>query len=188
MRDKHRAGGGAYLLCHKAVNNVLGQIGVLVDLQRQTAWLQQKRCCNVATEGRARRLLFFFSLSHRLHFKGKQHVLQVRWHLVLGCPGSVLDGSEHQAAVVTVNNTHGWTMCHSQTTLTNSWLGTMTVVWWVSTLTLTTSPSLVRYSSSLSGSKAKETHDKAAVEKKMLHFYFFFNSSNFLAAHFHTQH
>lgn len=64
------------LLCHEAVNNVLGQIGVLVDLQRQTTWLQQNRRCKVTTGGR-RSDVFLFS-AHRLHFKGKQYVLQVR--------------------------------------------------------------------------------------------------------------
>lgn len=67
------------LLCHEAVNNVLGQIGVLVDLQRQTAWLQQNRRCKVTTGGRRSDVFFNFQFSaHRLHFKGKQYVLQVR--------------------------------------------------------------------------------------------------------------
>lgn len=61
--DERQAQRRRSLLCHKAVNNVLGQIGVLVDLQRQSAWLQQRRCCNVATEGRRSEVVVFFCLS-----------------------------------------------------------------------------------------------------------------------------
>lgn len=156
MRDEQGAGGGAYLLCHEAVNNVLGQVGVLVDLQRQTR-LARNRCCDGATGGRRSHFFFFLFLTHRLHFKGKQHVLQVRRHLILGRPGSVLDAGERKAAVTTANDAHGRTVYRSQATLTNSWLGTMTVVWRVSTSTLTTSPSRVRYSSSLSGGEAERS-------------------------------
>lgn len=86
------------LQCHKAVNNVLGHIGVLVDLRRQTATQLRKATSEkkkYALRGSAWRG------SHRFHFKGKQHVLHVWRHLVLGGSGSVLDGIKNKLAVVT---------------------------------------------------------------------------------------
>lgn len=84
------------LLCHKAVNNVLGLIGVLVDLQRETT-SQLKRDNLKMTQ----REVALEIVSHQFHFKGKQHMLQIRRHLVLGSSGSVLDGIKNKLAVVT---------------------------------------------------------------------------------------
>lgn len=75
------------LLCHKAVNNVLGHIGMLEDLQRQTAsQLKKSNWNNYTARDNTQRV------SHRFHFKGKQHMLHVWRHLVLNSSGSVLDG------------------------------------------------------------------------------------------------
>lgn len=86
------------LLCHKAVNNVLGLIGVLVSLQRQKAsQLKKDVWKNDAWWhwGGTQRV------SHRFHVKGKHHMLHVWRHLVLGGPGSVLDEITNTLAVVT---------------------------------------------------------------------------------------
>lgn len=146
------------LLCHEAVNNVLGQIRVLVDLQGQSTRLQQNRRHH--HQGASLRCSLFFFKNHfhspaslqRQRVRVAGQVTPDTWWPGI-CPG----WDEHKAAIITANIVHAWTMYHRQTTLTNSWLGTMTVVWWVSTLTLTTSPSLVRYSSSLSGGQAERS-------------------------------
>lgn len=133
-----------FLLRLKAVNNVFGHKGVLVDLRRQTDQSSKEEERADSAGGEA---------AHRFHFEGKQHVLQVRRHLVLSGSASFLDGPDANGPSQQDIRRRGGL---GETVLTNHWLGTMTSLRSVSTLNFTTSPSLSRYNSSLSGNEKQQ--------------------------------
>lgn len=85
---------------------------MLVNLQGQSARLQQNRRCEVTTGGRRSDVFFFFSSVFRSPASLQRQTVRVAgqgtpdtWSPGI-CPG----WEEHKAAIITANNVHGRTM------------------------------------------------------------------------------
>lgn len=145
-----------FLLCHKAVNNVLGRIGVLVVLQKQTSQLK--------TLGKSHGVMLHCTRFSPVSLQRQtEHVACLEtlgtWRLWI-CPRwdqkqtHICNTPRTEAAgeglLTALGVSSKRKQCWSRAILTNNWCGTTTDFALVSAFTLTTSPSLERYSSSLS--------------------------------------